>query len=225
MSTESSELLGEIISLLQRLVEHNHQQAATRNEIVKSLGVPPNLNLQRQDHERRQKDHDQRMQEIKRESDQRRREDQEFQANLLGELRKQTALMAQLLAARHESGGGRAEPEQSCRTSEPKTLDNMSAHVVDCDELPTDLASAMRELVELDDQALWHTAQFGMAKDAREKIEELHLKRQREGLTSHETTVLADLMRQYERAMLVRAQAVALLHQRGHNIDSLRSQP
>ena len=42
-----------------------------------------------------------------------------------------------------------------------------------------------------------------------------------EGLTETEAEETASLVRQYERAMLVRAQAVALLKQRGHDISGL----
>jgi hypothetical protein len=53
------------------------------------------------------------------------------------------------------------------------------------------------------------------------ELEALHLKRQREGLTESETETLARLVRQYERAMLVRAQAAALLKQRGYDVAEL----
>jgi hypothetical protein len=87
------------------------------------------------------------------------------------------------------------------------------------DELPPDLAEAISPLSLLDDEALWRAArrQFPSAAE----LEELHLKRQREGLTEAETKVLADLMRQYEHVLLVRSQAIALLHQRGHDVSHL----
>jgi len=48
----------------------------------------------------------------------------------------------------------------------------------------------------------------------------LHLKRQREGLTATEAAEAAGLTRQYERVMLVRARAAALLRERGHDVTS-----
>ena len=83
----------------------------------------------------------------------------------------------------------------------------------------------MSELAVLDDQTLWQVAQTRLASDTAAEMEELHLKRQREGLTPGEAEGLVALVKQYERTMLVRAQAAALLHQRGHNVDSLRGQP
>jgi hypothetical protein len=50
-------------------------------------------------------------------------------------------------------------------------------------------------------------------------MEDLHLKRQREGLTDAEAKTLDGLVRQYERTMLVRAQAAALLKARGHDVS------
>jgi len=53
------------------------------------------------------------------------------------------------------------------------------------------------------------------------ELEVLHLKRQDEGLTEDEARRAAELTRQYERAMLIRAQAMALLMQRGYDVSGL----
>ena len=50
------------------------------------------------------------------------------------------------------------------------------------------------------------------------ELESLHIKRQREGLLECEAQELADLVWQYERFIVVRAQAAALLQQRGHAV-------
>jgi hypothetical protein len=52
-------------------------------------------------------------------------------------------------------------------------------------------------------------------------MEQLHLKRQRQGLTGSEAEALAGLVRHYERAMLVRAQAAALLKERSYDVAEL----
>jgi hypothetical protein len=52
-------------------------------------------------------------------------------------------------------------------------------------------------------------------------MENLHHKRQREGLTEAEDETLQRLVQQYERYMLVRAQAASLLQQRGHDVSAL----
>jgi hypothetical protein len=89
------------------------------------------------------------------------------------------------------------------------------------EELPQDLEDAISPLALLDDEALWRAARTHLSVDVSERLEELHTKRRREGLTDAEAQTLAALLRQYERAMLVRAQAAALLKQRGHDVSSL----
>ena len=53
------------------------------------------------------------------------------------------------------------------------------------------------------------------------RLEKLHRKRQREGLTRDEGIALSELVRKYERAMLIRAQAAALLKRRGYDVSKL----
>ena len=89
------------------------------------------------------------------------------------------------------------------------------------DELPPDLAEAISPLALLDDEALWRAARSHLPAEASSQMEKLHLKRQREGLSEAEQQTLAGLVRQYERAMLVRAQAAALLKQRGYDVSEL----
>jgi hypothetical protein len=52
-------------------------------------------------------------------------------------------------------------------------------------------------------------------------METLHIKRQSEGLSAVEEQTLSGLVFRYERSMLVRAQAAALLKARGHDVSSL----
>jgi hypothetical protein len=89
------------------------------------------------------------------------------------------------------------------------------------DDLPMDLAEAISPLALLDDEGLWRAARSHLSTEAAEQMERLHLKCQRESLTESETQTLAGLVRQYERAMLIRAQATALLKKRGHNVSEL----
>ena len=89
------------------------------------------------------------------------------------------------------------------------------------DDLPADLAAALAPLVLLDDEELWRAARSHLAADAATQLEELHHKRAREGLTEAETQTLAALVAQYERAMLVRAEAARLLKERGYDVTEL----
>ncbi len=109
--------------------------------------------------------------------------------------------------------------EQSRRTIEAELLEVVAAAIPVADELPADLSEAISPLALLDDEALWRAARSRLAPEATTQIESLHLKRQREGLSETEAQTLAGLMRQYERAMLVRAQAAALLKARGFDVS------
>jgi plasmid stability protein len=111
--------------------------------------------------------------------------------------------------------------EQTRRTVEDELLDVVATAMPAPDELPPDLAEAISPLAVLDDEALWREARSRLAAEASERLESLHLKRQREGLTEAEAQETSSLVRQYERAMLVRAQAAALLKQRGHDVSGL----
>lgn len=115
--------------------------------------------------------------------------------------------------------------EQANRSVEAELLDVLATAVPVADELPADLAEALSPLALLDDEALRRAAHSRLAPEAAEQLEELHRKRQREGLTEVEEEVRARLLRQYERTLLVRSQAIALLHQRGHDVSSFRRAP
>jgi plasmid stability protein len=111
--------------------------------------------------------------------------------------------------------------EQARRTVEDETLDVLAATLPVHDRLSDDLEEAVAPLELLDDEALWRAARSRLAEVASTQLEELHLKRQRQGLTDAEMQTLSALVRQFERAMLVRARAAGLLKQRGHDVTSL----
>jgi plasmid stability protein len=115
----------------------------------------------------------------------------------------------------------KARAEQTQRSVEAEALDALVAAVPAVDDLPADLEASLAQLALLDDEALWRAARTTLAADAAQQLEDLHLKRQREGLTEHEAQAAAALVQQYERVMLVRAQAAALLKQRGHDVSVL----
>ena len=81
------------------------------------------------------------------------------------------------------------------------------------------LRAALAQMAYLNDAALWQAARATLAPTQRERLEELHLAQQREGLATAE--------QEEERALLtlvsrdrcsVRAQAAILLKQRGYDI-------
>lgn len=64
-----------------------------------------------------------------------------------------------------------------------------------------------------------------MAPGDAERLEALHLKRQREGLRVDEADEARGLTGTYERIMVLRAEAAALLKERGYDVGGLRSDP
>jgi hypothetical protein len=89
------------------------------------------------------------------------------------------------------------------------------------DNLPEDLSAILASLPLLDDDALWRAARDHLPSNDAAQIEALHNKRQTKGLTSTEQATLATLVQDYERYMLIRSRAAALLHECGHDVSSL----
>ena len=117
----------------------------------------------------------------------------------------------------------RQRAEQNHRSIETELIEVVTSAVPVVDELPIDLAQAISPLSFLDDKTLERAAKNTLAKKKSSKLHALHLKQQREGLDEVETKLLADLMKQYEQAFLVRAQAIEILRQRGRDISALIS--
>jgi hypothetical protein len=111
--------------------------------------------------------------------------------------------------------------EQAHRSIEVELLEAVASAVPEADELSPELAEVISALAHLDDAALQRAAHARFPAEKSAELEALHFKRQAEGLTGDEAHRAAELTRQYEHAMLVRAQAVALLMQHGYNVSAL----
>jgi plasmid stability protein len=107
------------------------------------------------------------------------------------------------------------------RTVEAELLEVVATAVPEEDQLSTELEAALAPLALLDDEALWRAARTRLSDEASDQLEALHFKRQRDGLTELEAQVVRSLVEQYERTMVVRATAAALLRQRGHEVTEL----
>lgn len=107
------------------------------------------------------------------------------------------------------------------RTVEAELVDAITTVLDEPGELPTDTAEAIAALHLLEDADLWRAARQCLTAERAAEIEELHLKRQREGLSASEGETLATLMKEYTRVMLLRARSAALLKQRGHDVSDL----
>lgn len=89
------------------------------------------------------------------------------------------------------------------------------------DELPADVAEVVDSMALMADDELWRAARGRLADEARQRLEDLNDLQQRAGLSDSERQEHAALIRQYDLAVLVRAEAVALLRGRGHDVSGL----
>ena len=119
----------------------------------------------------------------------------------------------------------RRRAEKTQRSIEIEVLEAVATAATAEDDLPSDLTQMLAALSAVGDPALWQAARQHFASEDVTRLEQLHLKRQREGLTPAETESAETLIRQYERAMLARAQAAVLLRQRGYDISTLLNEP
>jgi len=115
--------------------------------------------------------------------------------------------------------------QRTQRTVEAEALDLVAQGVLDLEDLEPALAAAIADLRFLDDAALWHAARMHMAPADSDQLQVLHLKRQRDGLSEREADAARALTGTYERIMVMRAEAAALLKERGYDVAVLRSDP
>jgi hypothetical protein len=89
------------------------------------------------------------------------------------------------------------------------------------DQISPDIAATVASLEQLTDEELWRAARNRLAEEFSSRTEELHHKRQREGLTAAEEEEESNLVRGYENILLIRAKAAQLLRARGHDVGGL----
>lgn len=87
------------------------------------------------------------------------------------------------------------------------------------DTAPISLRSALAQLAYLNDAALWQAARTSMPPEQRTRLEQLHDKAQKEGLTQEEKEEEEALLKLYRETLLVRAQAALLLAQRQYDVS------
>jgi plasmid stability protein len=117
----------------------------------------------------------------------------------------------------------RQRAQWSHRSLETELLDAVASAVPAEGELSPELIAAIEGLEGLADDDLWRLARTTMSREASEELEALHLKQRDEGLSRDEDAARVQLIQEYERTMLIRAQAAKLLKDRGHDISRLLS--
>lgn len=111
--------------------------------------------------------------------------------------------------------------EESQTTIEDELLQLVAEAVPATAELGEELNNDLSQLVMLDDEALRRAATSHLSTEIAGQLGRLHRRRQREGLSPIESSELERSVKQYERAMLIRAQAAAVLNQRGIDVSEL----
>src|SRR4051794_13121480 len=91
----------------------------------------------------------------------------------------------------------------------------------DDEELAHDVAKAIEDLALLKDEELRLAARNRLSAEARSQLQALNHKQQREELTPAERATLEQLVHQYDQAVLLRAEAVRLLKERGQDVSTL----
>ena len=115
----------------------------------------------------------------------------------------------------------RARAVQMRRSVEEEARATLATAVQEQDALPDDLEAAIAPMTLLTDAELWQAGRTHLAKKVSSQLEALHFKQQSEGLSSTEAETADTLLHQYRRVMLIRAQAAALLKERGHDVSAL----
>src|SRR5207248_1917441 len=107
---------------------------------------------------------------------------------------------------------------QHQRRLEEEAALTLTAAVGAGDALPDDLAAAIDALATLDDETLWRVSQSRPTVEDGILLDALVDKRRRQGLTAGEERLLAELVDRHDRVMVLRAEALALLHGRGSDV-------
>lgn len=95
-------------------------------------------------------------------------------------------------------------------------------HLPSLDDLPSDIVDEMAQLAFLTDAELEQAAKITVTAQEVERMETLLFKLQREGLTAAEQEEANQLLHRSDQIMLVRAQAMLLLTERGLDISTLK---
>jgi plasmid stability protein len=117
----------------------------------------------------------------------------------------------------------RVRAQNNHRTVEAEVLEVVTKALPVEDNQPDQLDEELDSLVFLDDDNLWRAARSHMPKKAANQMAQLNYKQQSKGLTETELATLNQLGEEYDRYMLIRAQAMVLLKERRHDISEFKS--
>lgn len=113
------------------------------------------------------------------------------------------------------------QAERAHRSVEDEVMEVVTGALPADDELSTDLQQAMRRLAASNDETLWQTATARFPQEKSVKLESLHLRRQTGDWAESLARESAALASEMEEFIYLRAYAMSLLVQRGHDPTEL----
>ena len=110
---------------------------------------------------------------------------------------------------------------ETANATESEVAELIESGLAQLDWWEIDIDEMLQTLDAMSDSDLWQAAESRLSVKQSRRLESLHAKRQREGLTKVEREEARRLTEQYERGLLIRARAAALLQGRGHDVARL----
>ena len=115
----------------------------------------------------------------------------------------------------------RQHAERARRSVEEAVVEAMQAVLTDDESGAEERRTVLAALAALDTAALWQFVRRGAETEDVLVLTALNEKRGREGPTPAEESAVRELIRHHDRAVLMRAKALALLRQRGEDVSAL----
>lgn len=109
--------------------------------------------------------------------------------------------------------------ELTYRSVDEILTSTINATLVAPPDLPSDLADELAAMHLLSDEALWAAVAPSLSPAEQRRLEQLNHFAGERSLTQAETEEQTALLKAYHRSILRRAQALAILAQRGHSIS------
>lgn len=110
--------------------------------------------------------------------------------------------------------------EQAHHSVEAEVLETVAEAQPADGEISPDLLKAISRLAASSDATLWQAARARFPEEKPARLEALHLRRQQGDLSHVDAQQTATLADELERFMFLRAQAMSLLMQRGHDVSA-----
>jgi hypothetical protein len=104
------------------------------------------------------------------------------------------------------------------RSVEDVLISSVNAVLPQAQDIPPSIANELAAMSMFNDEALWASAASSLAPSQSKRLQQLNAAAKRRSLTPAEDKELETLIEDYDRAVLRRARALALLAHRGYDI-------